>query len=210
VPFKEGQLIVERVVRPQKVEELLALSSPGQKNIVFDLDDSLQRTGLVGFINECNANEEALELSNAGLLQVPEEMKGRFGFYEEFYGLSVEMLLEVELLQSDEETKSSDSSGSSEEDGSSVKKFDEQLKPGKKKKPKKSSQKLKSQEVNVVPAGITYIMENPDAKKSEPKPIKPTPLSSRLGAQKISLNKFSLGKAAASLKSSGISGFGRR
>lgn len=213
MPFKEGQLIIERVVRPQRVEELLALSYPGEKNIVFDLDDSLQRTGLVAFINECSANDEALTLSNSGLLQVPDDMKGRFGFYEEFYGLSKEMLLEVELLQEESNKNSSDSSSSSEEDGSSVKKFDEKLKtqkPKKKKPPLKTSQKLKTTELNSVPAGIAYVMENPEASKKAPTPLRPAPLSARLGAQRISLNKFSLGKSAASLKSTGISGFGRR
>jgi len=188
------------------MEELLSLRpAQGGRDIVVDLEASLQRSGLVAFIKEWQQSQCALLFSKDGLLEIPAPLQNLFEFYTEFYGLSRAMLKEVEILKAAAEEKKESKGGAQGED--SLKKLDAPAPKEKEKKKPKVSVKLEPRNVNTVPAGIVQIVGNPAAQgMTAPKPLTPAPLSNRLGAQRISLNRYALATPASSIKSVGFIG----
>lgn len=204
-----GTLSIERVIRPNAVEELLCLvPDNASKAIVFDLEASLQRTGLVDFIKECEAAKTPLTLEMNGGINIPANMEKRFEFFREFYGLTRWVVMNVEILQSSEKKSGGDENKSSGEENRSMKKFDDPPPPPAAKPKAKTFQKLEAMPLRTVPAGIVWIA-GASKKASGPKAAAntgPGALSSMLGGHKVGLSKAGLGTPSAGLKSLG--GFG--
>lgn len=202
-----GALSIERVIRPNAVEELLCVHpDDGAKAIVFDLEASLKRTGLCDFIKECEAAKTPLHLESNGALTIPPNMEARFEFFREFYGLTRWAVLGVEILQTadkkgDAKSESKPAGGG---DTGGVKKFDDPPPPAPKPKAK-TFQKLEAVPLRTVPAGIVWIA-GPGKKASGPKAADqtgPGALSTKLGGHKVGWSSVGLGKPSAGLKSLG-------
>lgn len=206
MPYLAGVLSIERVIRPGVVEDLLRLTpSDALRAIIFDLDASLVRTGLCEFIKECDSAKAPLLFGEDGQIVIPSALENRFEFYKEFYGLSRSCLVGVDILK----VSKKDSSTGSADGGSSIKKIDPPAEEPKKAAKPKISKKLEPRNLNTIPAGIMVVAEGslkgPGAAKT-PKPLTPPALSAALGAQRMGVRSFGLGKAATSIKS--IGGFG--
>lgn len=209
-----GSLSIERVIRPNAVEELLRLQpSSGAAAIIFDLEASLKRTGLCDFIKECEAANAPLTLEANGSIAIPPSMEKRFEFFREFYGLTRWAVLGVEILQTgekkaDSKAEAKSSAGGSSEGSSGMKKLDEPP-PAPAAKPKaKTFQKLEAVPLQTVPAGIVWIA-GASKKAAGPKgksPTGPGPLSNKLGGHRVGWSSVGLGKPSAGLKNLG--GFG--
>jgi hypothetical protein len=204
-----GTLSTERVIRPNVVEDLLVLSpTAGGSKIIFDLEDSLMRSGLCEFIDEAKRGQQSIRLAGDGSLVMPDSLKKRFEFYREFYGLDYAMLQSVTLLK---ESKKSSSTGSSAEDGEEMKKLDAAEEPKPKAAKKKGIKKSIAQALNIVPAGIAYIADSAAAKAISAKsltPSMPARTSSALGFQTLRVNSFCLGRAASSVRFNSGPSFG--
>jgi len=210
VGYITGTLSIERVIRPNAVEELLCLiPDDGAKTIVFDLEASLQRTGLCDFIKECETAKTPLTLESNGGIHIPPNMEKRFEFFREFYGLTRWVVMNIEILQTSEKKgDAKDEKKSSGEENRGVKKFDEPPPPPAAKPKAKTFQKIEAMPLRTVPAGIVWIA-GASKKPSGPKTASttgPGSLSTKLGGHKVGLSKAGLGSPAAGLKSLG--GFG--
>ena len=203
-----GTLTIERVIRPNAVEELLCLKPDnGGKAIIFDLDIPTMRAGLCEFIKECNIAKTPLRLETNGGVAIPQAQESRFEFYREFYGLTRWAVIGVDILQtSDEKKDSKDEKKSSGEENKSMRKLEPEPAPVPKKPKPKISKKLEPKALNVVPASIVWIAEGSLKKPTGPHQKKinsPLSLSLKLGGHKVGLSHFGLGRPASGLKSLG-------
>ncbi|GEM_PF-2287154 len=208
MPYIPGILTIERVIRPNAVEELLRLNpDSGAKAIVFDLEKPKMREGLCNFIKECETAKLSPRLEADGGVLVPAEMEPRFAFYREFYGISRWTLLGVELLQTSEKKEEKKASaGGGGDENKEMKKLEAEKPPELPKPKPRISKKLEPRPLNMVPASIVWIAGGTVSRPSTPERKSPSPpgsLSVKLGGHKVGLSAYSLGRPASGLKSLG-------
>ncbi len=200
-----GSLGIERVIRPNAVEELFRLGpEDGGKAVIFDLQGGLRQEGLREFIKECLQAQTPLRLEANGALKPPVELEARFAFYTEFYGLSRWSLLGIEILQTSDEKK-----GDSKEDTGDKQEMKKLEPPSLETRPLKKpaiSRRLESRALNVIPASIVWIA-NSSAKPqglASSQPAGPSTLANRLGMQRMGFNRPGLGKPSVGIRSIGL------